>query len=86
MNEENHPESEGVSEEVSANVSEAQSKKSRSLLGVAMMALGNLLEPGKTGTHMDTEIGGGSDPQDDILKELGISFGDLDDLDIVEES
>jgi hypothetical protein len=70
----------------SAEVSQAQSKKSRSLLGMAMLAVGNLLEPGKTGTHMDTEIGGGSDPQDDILKELGINFGDLEDLDIVEES
>ena len=65
---------------------EVKSDKAKSLLGVTMLAIGKIIEPNKTETTFDVEIEADGDPQDDLLADLGISFGDLPDLDVIEES
>lgn len=61
-------------------------KKLSKAAKAAMLAVGRIIEPSKTEVTVEVEVEADGDPQDDILKDLGISFGDLDDLDIVEES
>lgn len=60
--------------------------KASTLLGMTMLALGRIIEPTKTKVEVEgVEVEAEGSKQDDILSDLGVSFGDLEDLEIVEE-
>ena len=59
--------------------------KSKSVLGLTMLAVGRIIEPTKTSVDVEVVAETDGDPQDDLLKELGVTFGDLEPLEELSE-